>query len=444
MKLEKKLDYLLLDLEKNGSDISTLKKIRKECINIIKKDKSMEEAMDIVSDKVKDHTKKMLDSKSKDKINYVSGMASKIYLPSFENDGEINLDFIGGSKHRNMDLPIDKNTLFDLASITKLYTLVLLFKLEELNLIMLDEPLVNIDSSFRSLGNFSFRELMEMRGIIRTDGKIEDARNVNEANKILRSAKLVDFKTDTYNINEIGPIIIGDALEKLFKNRYNIDIKYSELLNKYVLEPYGLLNTIYNPMTMNITGNNFSRSCNDPKTKALGGATAAAGIFSNGDDLAKFAKEIFKAKENGPSIISETHLEEIGNYIKGSDNKGLMGIYLKHPNGFDKTFTPSEYSLGSFSHQGYTGSIVTFDPNNKIFQSILMNAIYEPKSNEKDVIRGDKPVGFIVNASDVYARNFTDDTMMAYLLKKYYNLFCNDYNSINRTYVLEKNKWKNI
>ena len=59
-----------------------------------------------------------------------------------------------------------------------------------------------------------------------------------------------------------------------------------------------------------------------------------------------------------------------------------MGIYVKHPLGYEKTFTPPEFSLGSFSHQGWTGSVATFDPNNLIHQNILVSAIYNDDNKQ--------------------------------------------------------------
>ena len=73
-------------------------------------------------------------------------------------------------------------------------------------------------------------------------------------------------------------------------------------------------------------------------------------------------------------------------------NKGNLGIYVKHPLGFDKTFTPPDFSTGSFSHQGWTGALATFDPTNKLHQSILVNAIYN--NDDPNMVRINKLVGY--------------------------------------------------
>lgn len=105
-----------------------------------------------------------------------------------------------------------------------------------------------------------------------------------------------------------------------------------------------------------------------------------------------------------------------------------MGLYVKHPLGFDKTFTPSAFSTGSFSHQGWTGALATFDPNNQIHQSILVNAIYE--SDNKDKVRNDKPVGY-GGRFDKYLATITDDTMIMFIAKKYFDTYINKNNMDN-------------
>lgn len=83
---------------------------------------------------------------------------------------------------------------------------------------------------------------------------------------------------------------------------------------------------------------------------------------------------------------------------------------------------------GSFSYQGWTGSVATFDPNNLIHQNILVNAIYE--NGDKAKVRADKPVGY-GNAFDEYQRQITKLTMLMYVAKVYYNKYCNANENVN-------------
>ena len=135
-------------------------------------------------------------------------------------------------------------------------------------------------------------------------------------------------------------------------------------------------------------------------------------------------------------IIRKISLDRLGEITfpnSNQSNKGNLGIYVKHPLGYDKTFTPPEYSTGSFSHQGWTGALATFDPNNFIHQNILVNAIYSDE--DKDKVRNDKPVGFGV-AFEEYQKQITRNTMLMYVAKKYYNKYCNVRENIEVTKYL--------
>ena len=178
---------------------------------------------------------------------------------------------------------------------------------------------------------------------------------------------------------------------------------------------------MFNPSTSNISGNGYNTGyVHDPKARILGGAVGSAGLFTTSDDLARLAKHFYVINNINYGIISKKHLSKLGEITfpnSKQSQKGNFGIYVKHPLGFDKTYTPSEFSTGSFSHQGWTGSVATFDVKNGIHQNILVNAIYEDEEQSK--VRNDKPVGYGA-AFDEYLGQITKNTMLMYLVKKYY------------------------
>ena len=87
----------------------------------------------------------------------------------------------------------------------------------------------------------------------------------------------------------------------------------------------------------------------------------------------------------------------------------------------DLKLLPSELSDYSFTSEGYTGSIASFDLKNKIHNSILVNAII---NDEKTKMINDKPVGFM-EASDSYQTQLIKNIMLMYVIKKYYNKYLN-------------------
>ena len=436
---ENRVDKIINNLIASGSDINELKKVRDKALELVNKDRSLNETMEDVGTSIKDNTEEFLYDTNKDGVRYIEGISTNVYVADFDK-GDSSISVIGGKiKRDNPSLLgyriIDNDTLFDVASITKLYTLIYAYTVETLGL-DLNTQVGKIDPRY-NLEDFTINDLIRLCGEIITDGRVNDAKNRDEAYAILRTACLKSNSRLENKYTDIGAMIIADVVTRWLNNRYNTHYTFEKWINDLVFEPMNLKNTMYNPNNMNITGNGNNRGVHDPKAKAFGGVAGHAGIFTNSSDLEKLARGIFavnnyaRNKMNGILHLTREQIARFGEITfpnAKQSNKGNLGLYVKHPLGFDKTFTPSAFSTGSFSHQGWTGALATFDPNNQIHQSILVNAIYE--SDDKDKVRNDKPVGY-GGRFDKYLATLTDDTMIMFIAKKYFDTYINKNNMDN-------------
>lgn len=426
MNKESNIDQILDELIKSGSKISYLKELREKSLNLIKKDIDLNDALNSIAKDIKEETEIFLNKKNNYGINLISGISSCIYLPDFKHNGEYKLKLIGGTTSRNKNIEVNTKTLFDIASVTKLYTLLLLFKLEENGIINLDTKIKDINSDFQNLEDFTLNDLVRLHGELRTDGNIAQATSSSEAYEILKTLYLTSNSREENKYTDFGAIVISDTIEKVISKYLNRKMNFEEIMNEYLLEPLGLFDTKFEPFDFNLSGNGNNLGYpHDPKAKILGKAVGHAGIFTTSDDLARLSKEIYYVNYVDKSLISKRNLNRLGEITfpnSKQSNKGNLGIYVKHRDGFDKTFTPSEFSKGSFSHQGWTGALATFDPNNLIHQNILVNAVYE--DTDKAKIKNDKPIGY-GSAFDEYLKEITKNTMVMYVAKKYYNKYCN-------------------
>lgn len=433
MKREEKITNIVDDLVNKGSTFENRDEIIRKSLDLTKKDISFQEVIDQITKNMEECTREFLYSKNKYDINYISGISSCIYLPSFNNSGEVKIKFIGGTKSRNSSIEVDTNTLFDVASITKLYTLILLFEFERMGLLSLNERISDVCKEYRGLEDFTFNDLIKLCGEIETDGNLAKAKSKEEAYAILKTSRLKSNDRTKNKYTDFGAIIMGDALCARIKETYNIDVSFEDIMDVYVLEHLKLKNTLFNPKTDNVSGNNSHNYVHDPKARILGGAVGSAGLFTTSDDLAKLAKSIYSVNYVNKKFLSSDYVRRMGEIPfpeSPSSNKGNLGLYVKHPRGLDKTYTPNESAKFSFSMQGWTGSIAIFDPYNLIHQNILVNSILE--SNDKDIVLNDKPRGF-GGAMDEYLKQITFNTMLAYIAKKYYNTYCNSKESIDKT-----------
>ena len=419
------ISSIIEEMISKGSTISYSDELIKNAQEIIKKDFSLEEVLTNLSNIFINQTMDLLDSKNTYSIPFVSGTSSCIYFPSFNNSGEFKLNIIGGSISRNIDIPINDNTLFDVASITKLYTLILVFILEDKGYINLNSKICDVNPDFQNLEDFTFNDLIRLHGEIETEGRIGSANSYEEAYELLKTAHLKSNTREKNTYTDIGAIIIGDTISKIMSERLGKNVSYKDIMNEYLLKPLCLNHTMFNPNN-NSTGNgNLEGLVHDPKSRILGGAVGSAGIFTNSDDLARLAKNLFSINYVNESFLSKKNLYRLGEITFPNSNinhKGNLGIYLKHPLGLEKTYTPSEMSNGSFSHEGWTGSVAIFDPNNLIHQNLLVNAIYDDSNKNK--IKNDKPIGFR-DLLDEFLTQMTKNTMLMYIVKEYYNRYLN-------------------
>lgn len=370
LEIEDYLEKKLLELEKSGSDKVELLKLKKEAYNTLKN-----EAID--TEELIYATNKFLNEKNKTGNNMIRGISMSIGVSD-----NIGISIIGGKNNNNDD--INEDTMFDIASVTKFYTLLLVFKLVELNYFSLNDKIEKLDPRFK-LDDFTVLDLLLMYGEINTKGHIKNAQTREEAEKLLQTAFIKSSDRNKTTYTDMGAIILSKVIETVFNKKNNADIAYDKIMSKFIFEKYNMKNTTFKPETLNVAGNgNDKGHVHDPKARILG-TIGSAGIFTNLDDVAILAKAIFNNE-----IISKENLSKCGEKAFEDSNKGYMGLYQKHSANLERSYTPGLFANGSFSHQGWTGSVVVFDPINKIHNSILVNAI--PLENIET--QNDKVIGY--------------------------------------------------
>ncbi len=433
--MNEEINKIIKRMEENGSTFEAPNLLASSMSDIVSKASSFDSVMNQVISVIKEETKEFLDGKNSTENSYVSGLSTCIYLPTFDNSGNYKLIIIGGTSDWKHQLPINQYTKFDVASITKMFTLLLLFKLEEQGIISLDEKVSNLNPDIQGLEDFTINDLIRLHGELRTQGNVATAQSVGEAFQILKTVYLESNDRSKNLYTDFGSIVISNTLEHILSKRLGYQMTFDSIMHKYLLDPLHLENTEFNPVS-NITGNGGGDFVHDPKARALGGAIGAAGLFTTSEDLAILSHNIFSVNYVNSSFFRKKDIERLGEITfpdTPQSNKGNMGIYVKHPLGLKKSFTPNELATGSFSHQGWTGSVAVFDPKQSIHQSFLVNAIY-PKDSGLE-LRNDKAVGF-GTAFEEYQRKITEMTIILYIAREYYKRYGHNL-EIDKTIILK-------
>ena len=426
------VDIILNKLKNSTKDIEFLQELN-ECLE---KRMSLSDAMSIYENKIVRYTEEFLKAKNEFGINYITGISTCIYLPSKDNKNDYTYTIIGGTRSRNSNEKINQSTLFDVASITKLFTLILLLRLNDLGLIDLNAKICDINPDFQNLEDYTLYDLMRLHGVLKTKKEVE-YNNRYTAYENLKTLYLEDNSRDKNNYNDYGALVIANTIEKIMSEKLKTKVKYKDILNMFVLYPLDMMKTTYNPETINVAGNANSLSLpHDPKTKALGGVSGSSGIFTNSKELCLLAKDIINAKNNKGIVISKKMLDTLGEVTFPNDldsNKGNLGLFIKHPGGLAMSYVPDEFSPGSFASQGWTGSVATFDPTKRIHQNILVNAIYN--SSNETLVKNDKPKGYDVEFKK-YQNKITKGTIKMKFIQEIYSLIDDKNENIEKTSLL--------
>ena len=427
MGFEDRVDSILSDLLNSGSNITYLSELRDKSIEELSKDRDLKEVLGGIAKDVEEITAMFLESKNEFGTNFVTGLSTGIYLPDYEK-GSYKYTVLGGTTSRTNPTDIDTDTKFDVASITKLYVLVLTFKLEELGLLNLNIPVRDLNPDFQNLEDFTLNDLIRLHGEYRTDGNVAQASSYEEAWQRLKTLYLSSNDRTKNTYNDFGPIVLGNTIEKVISAKLGKEMTLNEIMNEFLFKPLFIKSSTFKPGIINVTGNaNDLGLPHDPKSRNLGGEVASAGIFTNSAGLMGLADGIFDGK-----FLNQEHVNKLGETTFEGSIKGNMGVYLKDKDLYS-TYTPSEFSDGSFSHQGWTGGIAAYDPHNKIHNNILVNAIELNDDPEK--IKNNKPLGYR-KAFGYYQSELVKRIMLMYVVKKYYNKYCNYTENIEETHVL--------
>lgn len=383
----------LLKLENSGSFFSIEERIKiyQNISYILENIKEYHNILKLYQDRLKKITREFIKTKT------LYGISTSINI---EKDV---INITEGTTYKNTK--IDRNTYFDVASITKFFTLLLYFNLENEGLINKKEKVVDIDSKYSYLEDYKIEDILNMRGEIRTRKRLDECTNKEDALKELRKTYLFDSDLKKYKYTDIGLIILANLIEKRVNKINNSSFNYFEIMDKYLLKKYGFKSTYYPKGVIAGSGRN-DFLVNDSKARIIG-PTAHAGLFMNIEDIKTIRNLLFY--EN---IFTEKQLKML---YESNKPKSVVGLYQKYVD-ISKTYVPASFSFSSFASEGYTGSTLIFDLQNKIIDAILVDAI--------DIGKKVKRNGFKESVND-YQKEVTDLTIEAKVLKKIYNRIYN-------------------
>ena len=281
--------------------------------------------------------------------------------------------------YRSTEGKIDQNTLFDMASVTKIVATT------SIAFIALDKGLLSLDDKVsKYLDCPADKQDMRIFNLLtHTIGIGHKPLNVKGVNYDNVAKFILDIPLDLPIGSDVlyscpGYIILGKILEKVFGQRLD------HLFKKMVAEPLGMTASSFLPdRSMQIVNAQLEESdrgvVHDYNCKHLGGVAGNAGLFSNIADMTKYAKMLLNM---GAPLFSKEIMEKaIQNYTPAmSQARGLGFVYVD-----DKyEQTAKMFEVGSIGHGGHTGQSIFVDVKSGLYSIILSDCTISVIKTEPD------------------------------------------------------------
>jgi serine-type D-Ala-D-Ala carboxypeptidase len=278
-----------------------------------------------------------------------------------------------------------KDTLFDLASLSKLFTSIAIMQLVEQHKVDLDAPVA------RYLPEFGKPDIHVRHLLAHTSGlppflrlwELYPTREARIAAVLAEPPRSPPGATYVYS--DLGLITIGMIVEKVS----------GEPLDHYVAAhitgPLAMKDTMYRPpdllrpriaATEDEPGRGLCwGSVHDENAWSLGGVAGHAGVFSTAADLAILAQTIIDG--GAPILKSETLRAMEQNQNPGiRDGARGLGFDLDAPHFMGELAGP--HTIG---HTGFTGTSIVIDLDARTFLIFLTNTVHPKRGNKLNPMR---------------------------------------------------------
>lgn len=296
----------------------------------------------------------------------------------------------GRFTYENTSKPVQPNTIFDLASVTKVVaTTTATMMCLDRKLFQLDDKVAEYIPDFGARGKdkVTIRNLLlHNSGLRAFDAYYKKYTMPEQVLAAIYDDSLVYTTGTKTTYSDLGIITLGKLIERVTGRGLDV------FCNEEIFVPLGMDSTFFNPpvafrqLIMPTEYDDYWRNrqlqgeVHDEAASLLGGVAGHAGLFSTAEDIAQLLLLLLnKGVVNEQCLIRE---ETISDFTTRQNQESTRGL------GWDtksetKSSAGSKFSMQSFGHTGYTGTSVWVDKNNGVFVVFLTNRVFPTRNNLK-------------------------------------------------------------
>jgi serine-type D-Ala-D-Ala carboxypeptidase len=276
--------------------------------------------------------------------------------------------------------PVQLDTIYDVASLTKMFTATAALRLNDAGKLELGAPVASYLPAFRTPNVLIRHLLTHTSGLDIRLSALRHAGRAGMLDAVYHSAP-IHPPGSTVAYTNVNALLLGEVVARL--QGTPLDAALRDL----VLAPLGLHDTRFRPppaLRWRIApterdeewrGALIHGSVHDESTHALGGVAGHAGLFSTAADVSTFCRMWLDAiadlpAQSAPFLRSDTARLAVSNQTAGLHAACGLGWMLDRPNFMGAAPT------GSFGHTGFTGPAMIVVPERRLIVVLLSNRVY--------------------------------------------------------------------
>ena len=210
-----------------------------------------------------------------------------------------------------------------------------------------------------------------------------------------------------FTYSDLGLMILQKMVERITNQPLD------EFVEQNLYEPLGMTSTLFNPLQrfikntiapteneMVFRGSQVQGTVHDPNAALVGGVSGHAGLFSNATDLAKlYQMNLQNGFYGGRNLLFP---ETVKHFAKNYTQKSHRGLGWDMADTEERPIIGATASMDTYGHSGFTGTVVWVDPERELIFIFLSNRVYPISSNNKiNTLRTRKRIHEVINAAIV-------------------------------------------
>ncbi|BDH61869.1 serine hydrolase [Lysinibacillus sp. PLM2] len=286
-----------------------------------------------------------------------------------------------GYGHYTKNIAMNNETIFDLASLTKVIaTLPSILQLLDRGELDLDDSISIYFPPFeKHHRDITIKHLLTHTSGFQPEIKFYQ-KNISRNDSVTFISQIEDKRKAGEQViySDLNFLLLGSLVETL------TGLSLAEYTKKFIYDPLDMQNTYFNPpkdRLNQIAATEFNETLkeyqwgevHDENAFHFGGVSGHAGLFSNVEDLARFARMILNGGVyKGNQILSSQSVElSMKTYTKNLNlNRGL-GWQL-----VDTSTFSGQFLQDGFGHTGFTGTSIWFSKERKFSIILLTNRVH--------------------------------------------------------------------